>query len=69
MKVLIYGATGNIGGRITGEALRRAHDVTAAVRNTTAAGLDRDQLRIVVGDVLDSRSVAAHARGRLGVAY
>jgi uncharacterized protein len=63
MKVLIYGPTGNIGGRITGEALRRDHEVTVAVREASAPRFDGQPLHVVVGDVLDSRSVAAHARG------
>jgi uncharacterized protein len=33
MKVLLYGASGNVGSRILSELQSRGHDVTAAVRN------------------------------------
>jgi uncharacterized protein len=33
MKIVVIGATGNIGQRVAKEALRRGHEVTGAVRD------------------------------------
>lgn len=63
MRVLIYGTTGSIGGRITREALQRGHEVTAVVREASRAQIEDDRLETVVGDVLDSVSVATFAAG------
>lgn len=35
MKILIFGAAGNIGRRLVSEAISRGHEVTAAMRSTT----------------------------------
>lgn len=64
MRVLIYGTTGNIGSRITREALQRGHEVTAVVRDASRVKIEDDRLETVVGDVLDSVSVAMLADGR-----
>lgn len=46
MKILILGATGAAGTRLTAETLRRGHAVTAASRSTRRAGR---RLVVVVG--------------------
>ena len=33
MRIIVFGAAGNIGSRIVAEALSRHHDVTAVVRD------------------------------------
>jgi uncharacterized protein len=61
MKVVLYGASGMIGSRVLQELVGRGHQVTAVVRNpekVTAAGV-----KVVKGDVTDSASVAATAKG------
>ncbi len=63
-KVLVYGATGMIGSRITAELVRRGHVVTAALRDPAkAAGLD-PAVRSVVSDQNDLDSVVAAAQGQ-----
>ena len=62
MKVVLYGASGMIGSRILSELLSRGHQVTAVVRNphkVTAPGAV-----VVQGDITDSASVAATAKGQ-----
>ncbi|MEP4199356.1 MAG: NAD(P)H-binding protein [Aliishimia sp.] len=53
MKLIVFGATGDVGSRVVTEALSRGHDVTAAVRNE--AGLDKlpKDVKPVVADVAD----------------
>ncbi|KIC08296.1 hypothetical protein RA19_20185 [Leisingera sp. ANG-M1] len=60
MKLLIIGATGMIGSRITAEALDRGHEVIAAVRSPEKAG-QRGGLRAVELDVTDTARLAALA--------
>jgi uncharacterized protein len=64
MKLALFGASGMAGSRITNEALRRGHELTAIVRNlsgfsipTTFAG------NVVVGNVLDPANVAKLVQG------
>ena len=62
MNIVIFGATGPLGRRITQAALAGGHQVTAFVR--TAGRLDpHPALREVTGDVLDPDSVAAAIPG------
>lgn len=48
MKIAIIGATGNVGTKLTAEALARGHEVTAISRNPGAA---KAGLKTVAGDV------------------
>ncbi len=50
MKIIIFGATGNIGKRITTEAISRNHKVTAVVRNKTTTDNFSDLVNITIGD-------------------
>jgi len=63
MKVVIFGATGNIGQRITREALDRGHEVTAAVRDPGLPGGLDPRAKLVAGDATDPASVASVSRG------
>ena len=58
MKIALYGATGNIGRLILNEALNRGHEVTAIVRNTSKMDTSHKNLKVEVGDILNSEDVA-----------
>ena len=63
MKIFLLGATGNSGRRIMGLALRRAHEVTAFVRDETKllSFIDRPippNLHVSIGDINKSADIA-----------
>jgi putative NADH-flavin reductase len=61
MKVLVFGAGGNIGRAITAELLSRGHTVTGASRSGAPAGeLD---VPMIQGDAADAATVARLAQG------
>jgi len=62
MKVLVFGASGNIGRGITAELLRRGHTVTAASRS--GAQLQELGVPVVAGDAADPATVARLAQGQ-----
>ncbi|MGW2863558.1 NAD(P)-dependent oxidoreductase [Streptomyces sp. NPDC001205] len=61
MRILLFGASGNIGSTITHELITRGHHVTGVTRtgNTTTTG----NYTARAGDVRDARTVAALAEG------
>jgi uncharacterized protein len=61
VRLLIFGATGTIGSRITREALRRGHTVTGALRDPSR--LVERGIATERGDVTDSSTVARLAPG------
>jgi len=63
MKVAIIGASGTIGKRITEEALRRGHDVTAILRNPVRLEQDHERLNKVKADVMDPSSLEEAIQG------
>ncbi|MEK2473700.1 NAD(P)-dependent oxidoreductase [Streptomyces noursei] len=63
-KIALFGATGTIGSRILDEALRRGHQVTAAVRDPAKVTMTHPALTVTYGDVLDPESVAEVAKGQ-----
>ncbi|MEK4139844.1 MULTISPECIES: NAD(P)-dependent oxidoreductase [Paenibacillus] len=63
MDVVILGASGTIGKAIVQEALKRKHEVTAAVRNPESITLEHERLHVTTVDILDPASVAAAVRG------
>jgi putative NADH-flavin reductase len=65
MKVLVIGASGPLGREIVKTTLARGHHVTAFVRR----GLDlkHENLRVAVGDVMDSDSLNAPMAGQEAV--
>ncbi|MGW0825953.1 NAD(P)-dependent oxidoreductase [Streptomyces sp. NPDC002845] len=64
MKILLIGATGMIGSRITAEALGRGHEVTAATRSGRADGLPEHQaLTVLALDATVPGKVAHAAAG------
>lgn len=50
MRILVFGATGNVGSRVVAEALRRGHSVTGAVRNSRPSGPAIDGLVMQAAD-------------------
>src|SRR3954452_10379417 len=67
MKILVTGATGFIGGRVTRQLLADGHDVRALVRNPDRArGIT--SARLHRGDLLDADSLAG-AGDQIDVAY
>jgi uncharacterized protein len=63
MKILLIGATGNIGQRILNEALRRGYFVTAASRHAEALGHSDARLKVVKGDLLDEAALSSLITG------
>lgn len=63
MDVVVFGASGTIGKAIVQEALKRKHEVTAAVRNPESIELQHERLQIVSADILNPASVAAAVSG------
>src|ERR1700682_675470 len=61
MKIVVLGATGNIGRRIVKEALDRGHAVTGVARNPAKASDPR--VRMVQGDATDIDSMSGAVRG------
>lgn len=63
MDVVVLGASGMIGKAIVQEALKRKHEVTAAVRNPESITIAHERLNITTVDILDANSVADAVRG------
>lgn len=59
MKIAIIGASGNIGSRITHEALSRGHEVTAIMRNPDKFTMENESLVVTKGDVFNVNDTAA----------
>lgn len=64
MKVLIFGATGSVGQHLVQQALARGHIVTVFVRDAAKLGDARAEVRVVLGDVMDSASVEEAVAGQ-----
>lgn len=62
-KVVVYGATGNIGQRILAEALGRGHDVVAAVRDPAKVTETSEHLTVVRTDPTDEYLVTRVGTG------
>lgn len=67
MKLLIFGASGPTGQQLTRQALGRGHRVTAFVRRPARFPLVHPHLRVVAGDIGDSRAVAQAVPGHEAV--
>lgn len=64
MKILVTGATGKVGSRLSKWLARRGDHVRALVRDPAkAADLAAAKIEIVKGDLLDTESLAAAVRG------
>ncbi|WP_299668936.1 NAD(P)-dependent oxidoreductase [uncultured Ruegeria sp.] len=64
MKLVVFGATGDVGSRVVTEAISRGYDVTAAVRNE--AGIENlpKGAKPIVADVADPAALAAAMAGQ-----
>ncbi|MFL5528057.1 MAG: NAD(P)-dependent oxidoreductase [Gemmatimonadaceae bacterium] len=63
MKLVVFGATGNVGQRVVAEALRRGHAVTGVVRDPSAVQSPDKRVRLVKGDATNADDIARVARG------
>ncbi|QWT21030.1 NAD(P)-dependent oxidoreductase [Bacillus sp. NP157] len=64
MKIVLFGATGNIGKVILDEALARGHHVTAIVRDPAKLGVTHPQLTVTKGDLLTPSTYVAALAGQ-----
>jgi len=63
MKILLYGATGNIGQRILNEALQRGHEVYAVQRKAADNIAGKPGLQITQGDLADKAQLEQLLQG------
>jgi putative NADH-flavin reductase len=63
MKIVVFGATGNVGQRVVAEALRRGHEVVGVVRDPEAVQSPDKRIKLVKGDATKADSVAKIVRG------
>ena len=63
MKLVVFGATGNVGQRVVAEALRRGHEVVGVVRDPDAVQSPDPRVRLVKGDATNADNVAKIVRG------
>jgi uncharacterized protein len=63
MRLVVFGATGNVGRRVAAEALSRGHEVTGVVRDPAAGAASDARVRLMRGDATNADSVAGLVRG------
>lgn len=63
MKIVLFGASGNIGQRIAAEGLRRGHEIVGVVRDPAAVGSRGPRVTLVKGDATSSDSVTGIVQG------
>ena len=63
MKIVVIGATGNVGKRVIAESLRRGHEVVGVVRDPAAVQSPDSRVRLVKGDATNAGSVAGVVKG------
>src|SRR3569623_3505438 len=63
MKIVVFGATGNICARICNDASNRGHEVVGVVRDPKAVESPDPRVSLQQGDATDAQSVAKLARG------
>jgi putative NADH-flavin reductase len=63
MKLILFGATGQIGRQTLTQALERGHTVTAFVRDAAKLDVTHPNLTVVAADARDARAVAAAIPG------
>ena len=63
MKIIVFGATGAVGGRVLAEALSRGHKVTAVVRNPDALKKLPAGINAKIGHADNAKDVAALSVG------
>uniref|UniRef100_UPI0035127F4E NAD(P)-dependent oxidoreductase n=1 Tax=Oricola sp. TaxID=1979950 RepID=UPI0035127F4E len=63
MKVIVFGATGNVGRLAVERLLKDGHEVTAFARRPGKIGIDDPKLRLQAGDAFDAADVENAVRG------
>jgi putative NADH-flavin reductase len=63
VKLVLFGAGGQVAQRIAREALNRGHDVVGVVRSAASVRSDNERLTIVEGDATDPSSIARVSQG------
>ena len=63
MKILVTGATGNVGSLVVSELLKRGAEVRALVRKQPEAGKLPARVKVAIGDLLDPVSVEKAMQG------
>jgi putative NADH-flavin reductase len=63
MKIVVIGATGNIGRRVAKEALSRGHEVTGVVRDPAAVEAPDPRVRLVKAEATRADDVARAVKG------
>src|SRR5438105_6126726 len=63
MKLVVFGATGNVGQRVVAEALRRGHQVVGVVRDPAAVQAPDQRVKLVKGDATNADDIARVASG------
>src|SRR5438045_8977684 len=63
MKIVVFGATGNVGRQVVAEALRRGHEVIGVVRDPAAVKSPDPRVSLVKGDATNADSIASIVRG------
>jgi len=64
MKIIIFGAAGDVGSRIVAEAMARGHDVTAVIRSKTQRAKLPTRVNVRIGDASIASTVSALALGQ-----
>lgn len=63
MRVLLFGASGDVGRRIAAELLERGHHVTGVSRSGAIDGIDDDAFAVAAGDATEADDVAELSEG------
>ena len=63
MKIVVFGATGNVGREVVREALERGHEVVGVVRDPSSVQAPDARVTLVKGDATSAESVAQAVRG------
>jgi putative NADH-flavin reductase len=63
MKIVVFGATGNVGQRVVAEALSRGHEVIGVVRDPNAVHSPDKRVRLEKGDATNASDVTRVTRG------
>jgi putative NADH-flavin reductase len=64
LQIVVFGGSGNIGQRVVREALNRGHEVIVVSRDPSRVKDKHERLKVVQGNVLDSKQVATLAAGQ-----